>query len=209
MIYGLLLYLAHSLVFAFPGPRGTLVHSGVALLPWLAMASVVGLDRAVAWAGVRLPHWNVPRAQVNFGMLALVGCALVGLFFTVRNTAMWDREYTRYVALSAWAHDYAPPGAPMFVTDPPAFAYTSGRPSLAIPSDGVAGLLAAADRYGVAFLALEQAHAPALDALYDGTETHPRLERLVSLGTTHMFAIHPWRDAAEPPSASSPTTIRP
>ncbi|MBI4497979.1 MAG: hypothetical protein HY689_08790, partial [Chloroflexi bacterium] len=190
-VYAALLYLVHSLLFAFPGPRGSMLHSSVALLPWLALATLVGLDRAVAWVGTRLPHWNVPKAQQRFGLVALASAVLLSLVFTLRHIDTWGQDYRHYVELAAWVRASTPPEARLLVTNPPAFTYVSGRSSLATPSDSVEAVLAAADRYGATYLALESDHARPLDALYDGRATYARLEHLADVGLTRIYAVRP------------------
>src|SRR5574341_1314171 len=47
ILYGVLLFAVMTLVFTFPGPRGSLFHSGAALLPFFFSAAPVGLDALV------------------------------------------------------------------------------------------------------------------------------------------------------------------
>ena len=67
-LYALLLFLAMTLVFAFPGARGGLFHSGAAVLPFVCAAAVIGLDSAVDWAAARRRHWNGQQAKQVFGV---------------------------------------------------------------------------------------------------------------------------------------------
>ena len=54
-IYALLLFAAMTLVFAFPGARGGLFHSGAAVYPFMAALAAVGLDRGVDWLAALPP----------------------------------------------------------------------------------------------------------------------------------------------------------
>ncbi|MBI2886145.1 MAG: hypothetical protein HYY02_02940 [Chloroflexi bacterium] len=189
--YTCLLYLTLTFLFTFPGARGSMRHSGVALLPWTGVVAALGLQVAVAATARRLPGWDVRRAWRGFILVAVGASLALALAFLLYNASAWDREYQAYQELARRLNERGVGAAPVMVTDPPAYHYVSGRSAVATPSNGVQALLAAADRYGVAYVALEPAHAPALRALYVGDERSPRLEHVEWIGPTRLFRVLP------------------
>ena len=99
LVYGVLLYLAMSLVFTFPSGRGSMLHSGVALVPWLAMAAVEGVQVAVVWVAARLPHWNPPVAYRNFSIIFLLLSAAMCAYLTGEQARDWEKQVAGYRAL--------------------------------------------------------------------------------------------------------------
>jgi len=188
-LYTALLYVFLTLLFTFPGARGSMRHSAVVFLPWSALLAMQGVRVAVRWAALRLPHWNVERAQRGFTLVALGASAALSLSFLVYNAGSWDEELLRYQEVAGWLEQQAAGPSPVMVTDPPGFWYASGRPGVVTPSDGPDALVAAADRYNVEYIALEAAHAPVLHPLYFGTQTPARLEPVAWVGTTRMFKV--------------------
>ena len=188
-VYAALLYLLLTLVFTFPGARGSMRHSGVALLPWTAVLAVQGIRVTVSWAAQRLPHWNVQRAQIGFTLVAMSASIALSLVILLYNAKVWDQEYDYYQAVAQWLDDQGGVNAPIMVTDPPAFYYASGRGAVVTPSNGIDAMIAVADRYRVDYIALEAAHAASLHPLYLGDESSPRLEPLEWIGATHMFRV--------------------
>ncbi|MCX6022407.1 MAG: hypothetical protein NTZ05_11895, partial [Chloroflexi bacterium] len=143
LIYTVLLYFTMSLVFAFPGMRGSFRHSAAALVPWLAVASVVGLRTAVLWAAKRLPHWEPERAVLGFGMVLVTGAALLSVITLSGHLTTWQTAYDNYVELAAWLRRQEPGDTPVMVTNPPLFNYVTHRSAIVTPSDGIPALLAA------------------------------------------------------------------
>ncbi len=182
MIYGSALYLAMSLAFTFPGARGGMFHSGAALLPFVFATALVGLDAVVDWAAARIPTWESARARRGFtwelvGLAVLMSFALYGL--RVRGWNQADAVYASIGArLSVVPNAVAPQrGQPstVMVNNPPGYVYHTGQWAIAIPNGDVDTLLAAARRYGAAWVVLEANHPVALSGLYDQPHSDPRL----------------------------------
>jgi len=173
MLYGAALYLAMSLAFTFPGVRGGMFHSGAALLPFVFAAALVGLDEVVDWAAARISTWEAARARRGFtwelvGLAVLTSVALYGL--RVRGWNQADAVYTSIgVRLSG------EPSTSVVVNNPPGYVYHTGQWAIAIPNGDVDTLLAAARRYGAAWVVLEANHPAALSGLYDQPRSDPRL----------------------------------
>ena len=183
--YAVLLTLAMTLVFTFPGPRGGLFHSGGALLPFIFTAAIVGLDVAVEWVAIRRPSWDARLAQPAFG-IGLVGLAvLVSAFLVYRGIAVearWRPGDAAYANLVEWLNARGENGTMVMLGDPPSYWYHGGGPSIVVPNEPVDVLLAAADRYGARYLALDRDRPRPLADLYEGEEAHPRLQLVARLG---------------------------
>ncbi len=190
LIYGVMLYLAMSLLFTFPAARGSMLHSAAVLLPWTAGAAIKGLDRAVEWVAQRLRHWNVPLARRNFTAILILFSAGASVFLLVQKASTWDERYWQYEEMAAWFAANAP-GDMVMVVDPPGYFYSSHHPSVVIPSDGPEAALEVARRYGVSYLALEKVHAQPFKALYRGEVVVPGLERAGSVGDTQIYRLQP------------------
>jgi hypothetical protein len=193
--YGALLFLAMTFVFTFPGPRGGLFHSGGALLPFIFVAALVGLDATVEWAAARRQGWNVRLATQVFGT-GLVGIAiLVSGFLYYRGAVARTRQpeaVAPYSALAAWLAGRGETDSLVMVGDPPGYWYYGGGLSIVVPNEPVETTLAVADRYGAHYLVLDANRPAPLASLYEGTTTHPRLSLVESLpGDLRIYRIQP------------------
>ncbi len=193
--YGALLFLAMTFVFTFPGPRGGLLHSGGALLPFIFTAALVGLDVAVEWAAARRPGWDVNMAKRVFGV-GLVGLAvLVSGFLYYRGVvagARWREPDAAYSHLVEWLASHGQAETVVMIGDPPGYWYYGGGPSIVVPNEPVETTLAVADRYGARYLVLDRNRPAPLKALYEGAEIHSRLRLAATLpGDLRIYRIEP------------------
>ena len=159
--YALLLFAAMSLIFTLPGGRGGLLHSSVALWPWLMVLATAGLDYAVEWAAAKLPHWEPQKAKRRFAALFVVVAFAISatLFYARADTALEAEVY-------AEVGERVPETAVIMAGNAPGGTYHTGRPALSIPNEPLPVLQAAAARYGVTHLLLDKDHPQALDELY-------------------------------------------
>ncbi|MCB0020423.1 MAG: hypothetical protein KDE09_21675, partial [Anaerolineales bacterium] len=74
-LYTVLLFVAMSLFFTFPGMRGGLFHSTTAIWPWLMALAPAGLRQSIQWIAARRPSWQPATAWRVFAP-ALVVLAL-------------------------------------------------------------------------------------------------------------------------------------
>jgi 4-amino-4-deoxy-L-arabinose transferase-like glycosyltransferase len=176
--YGLLLILAMTFVFTFPGPRGGLFHSGGALLPFIFTAALVGLDILIEWLAVRRRGWDVRLARQVFG-IGIVGLALLVSGFLYYQEVIGEprrqEEAVTYLRLVEWLEAESQRDAVVMVGNPPGYWYQGGGPSIVVPNEPVEMVLAVADRYGARYLILDHNRPTPLDPLYTGTKAHPRL----------------------------------
>jgi hypothetical protein len=188
--YLLCLYGVMSLLFPFQSVRGGTFHSLAAVLPFLLLWTVAGLDGVVSWAAARR-RWYEPQAQTVFAT-TLVACGLLAsAYFGTQLPAQWNRRLMAYYAVAAWLRAHDPGAARVMVVDPPGFWYVSGRPGVVIPSDGFAALVGAAVQYDVTYLLLEPALPAYLAPVYDGREVAPDLEHVTTIGAVQLYRLAP------------------
>lgn len=176
-LYALLLFLLMTLVFAFPGARGGLFHSGAALLPFIFVAALVGLEGAVDWAAARRRRWDASLAKQVFGLgLVIMAVALSGFIYygrVLKNDA-WNKADTLYPAIAAWVAQQNP-SATVMIGNPPAYRYHGGGLSVIVPDENIETTLQAARHYRVDYLILDKNYPAPLAKIYTETVTHPGL----------------------------------
>jgi hypothetical protein len=185
-VYGVLLYAVMSLVFTFPGWRGGMLHSTVALLPTLYAAAMSGLDAFVAWAASRRRHWHVDQAQRVLGGGMVVLSVLLSAWLYLEGVDRFRGEHP-YGPVAAWMRDNLEEAAEVgaaprvMVNDAASFYYHSRLPSLSIPNADLETVLGVMDRFGAEYLLLDGNYA-SLRALYRAPRSDGRLVLLAAFG---------------------------
>ncbi len=175
-VYLLIIYLVHSFVFTFPGPRGAFFHASAAALPFFITAGVSGIDAAVLW-GARKRRWHIGQAQRVFGVAAVVLAILVSFHAATETLPQWRKADVAYDRVGQWlAREDVE--AVVMVANPPAFWYHTGHPAVVVPNGDVETMLAVAARYNVRYVLLDDNTPEPLRGLYTGVAMHPRLRRL-------------------------------
>jgi hypothetical protein len=189
-MYALLLFLVMTLVFAFPGARGGLFHSGTALLPYICAAAVVGLDRGVDWVAARRRGWNAKFAKQFFAVGLVIMAILLSVFLyyqrVLKNDA-WNRADRSYATIAEWVSEQNL-SAIVMINNPPAYRYHGGGLSVVVPNENIDTTLQAARRYQVDYLILGS-NDPALADIYHQTIDHPQLLFVKAVGNTKIFEI--------------------
>jgi hypothetical protein len=184
LLYALGLYGAMTFVFTFPGPRGGLFHSGTALVPAYMAAALTGLDSLVGWVAVRRRYWRADIAKRNFsGMTVLIAIVLT-LMLTSSIVPRWNGAGDSFRQLVA----DLPNEAVVMSNNPPGLWVATGHPGIPIVTGDVAELLAAADRYSVSYVLLDQNHTTGLSQLYE-TESAERLRLVKKIGAGKVFEV--------------------
>ncbi|MDY7080307.1 MAG: glycosyltransferase family 39 protein [Chloroflexota bacterium] len=181
LIYLLLVYLAHSLAFTFPGPRGGFFHASVAMLPFLFAAGAEGLDTTIRWVG-RQRRWNLQQARVVFTGAAVVAAVVLSGYVSMEKLLAWRDADAAYIEVGHWLALEGVEEATVMVGNPPAFWYHTGRPAVVVPNGDVETLLAVADRYGASYVTLDWNRPGELAGLYAGDEHQPRLRPVAVWG---------------------------
>jgi hypothetical protein len=190
-VYALMLFIAMTLIFAFPGALGGLFHSGAALLPFIYATSVVGLDKTVDWVAARRHYWDARLAKMFFGTAVLVlAVALSGFLYygrVIRNNT-WNNADRLYPTIAEWVFSQNP-GATVMINNPPAYRYHGGGLSVVIPNEDIETTLQAARRYHVDYLILEPTRPVPLAEIYEQTVDHPQLSLVKTFGRVYIFEI--------------------
>ena len=174
-IYLIGIYLAHSLVFTFPGWRGGFFHASSAVLPFLYTAGMKGLDTAIRWSAQRRRGWRYQQALPVFVTAAIMAAVLLSGYTAWQRIPAWRQSSILYAKVDRCLRDRGTPTAGVMVRNPPAFWYHTERPAAVIPNEDVDTLLVVADRYEMDYVLLEEDHPAPLADLYTGNASHPRL----------------------------------
>jgi hypothetical protein len=180
-IYLLLLYMTHSLIFTLPGWRGGFFHSSGALLPFLYLAGVMGLDASVRWMSRRRRSWRLSQARFVFNSFAVGLAIALSAYAAFQTLPGWLYVDVTYERVGQWldAH-HIPTDVVCMVNNPPGFYYHTGRSSVVVPNGNVDILLTAADYYDVKYLVLDRNHPTDLADLYRGKVHHAQLVPLAA-----------------------------
>lgn len=183
LLYALFLFAAMSLVFTFPGERGGLFHSSVALWPWFMALAPVGIGWSVDGLARRLPHWQPEQAKRLFTGLfiavALLMSAILGL-----TRGSFDLTATFYAEVA----ETLPDGAAAMVGNAPAFYYHTGHPAYSLPNEPLEIVLDAAARYQISYIILDENHPIPLANLYNESQ-HPALKLVATVDTIKVFRV--------------------
>ena len=180
-------FLVHSLLFTFPGPRGGFFHAGSAAIPFLFVAGLVGVQAAVGW-GARKRRWNRHQAEAVFTTAVVVAAIFLSLYAALQKLPVWQHTDRLYEAVGRWLEAYADDRAPVMLANPPAFWYYTHRSAVVVPNGNIDVLLRVAERYGVRYVLLDVNRPSALDGLYTGDVSHPQLRTVTTYDSTEGFA---------------------
>jgi hypothetical protein len=161
--YAVLLHLAMTFAFAYPGYRGGLFHSATALLPFWTVVGVLGLDDAVDWIARRRRGWRPAEAKAVFTVaVVILAAALTVVMVGARWGGTAGSDYTQLAA------DVLPPDAVVMSNDPAALYYHTGLPGIVVPDAGLDAVQELVTRYAVTHILLDQNRTRPLDDLYTG-----------------------------------------
>lgn len=184
LFYTLTLFLSAALVFTFPGTRGSLFHSSIALWPWTTALAAAGIGLSVDLAADRLSHWQPERAKRIFsGLFILVALILTIFVSQYRISPPEEPEIYREVS------QIVPATSVVMAGNAPALHYFTGLPAVSVPNEAVEVMLQAADRYGVTHLLLNENRPRPLDDVYQGKVVHPRLQLIWSSDQAKLYEV--------------------
>jgi hypothetical protein len=190
-LYALFLFVTMTLIFAFPGARGGLFHSGTALLPSIYAAAVVGLNKSIDWIAAHRRHWDVRLAKQVFGVgMVALAVAVSGFIYyrqVIHNNA-WNNADSLYPAVAQWVAQQNP-SAVVMINNPPAYRYRGGGLSVVVPNEDIETTLQVAYRYQVDYLILDRNRPVPLAEIYNQTATHPRLSLVKTFGDIYIFEV--------------------
>jgi hypothetical protein len=184
--YALALVASMTLIFSFPGARGSLFHSSIALWPWSTALAATGIGLVVDWAAKKLPHWQPERAKRIFALLFVIVAFAVSLAVSKSRLAVEDAPKA-YL----WIQEKTSPSAVVMAGNAPALHYYTGLAAISVPNEPVEIVLQAADRYGVTHLMLNENRPQALDEFYKGEDEHPRVRLIDAFGPVKFYEFLP------------------
>ncbi|HEY7984635.1 MAG TPA: glycosyltransferase family 39 protein, partial [Ktedonobacterales bacterium] len=100
LLYTVGAWLALALLFPFPAIYGSVLHSEVAVFPFLNVAAVAGLDGALEWIGRRTgagARRTAERQRVYLGA-SIALAALLSAFLVLSNAHAWDATANAYAS---------------------------------------------------------------------------------------------------------------
>jgi hypothetical protein len=189
LVYTVLLYLAMSLVFTFPGTRGSVFHSSGGLLPYIFLVSLLGLDQAIAWLGKLSRPQATAARQRRYGGLVVAAFVCLSLGLTLSLPGNWDKDYNEVRQVGGWLDAHESPGTVVMLPLGPAFWYVTHRPSIATASDSLEVNLQLARQYGARYLALFSDHYPDSFAGLYNTKKAPGFELVEDFGGAQLYRI--------------------
>ncbi len=206
--YLLLLFLAMSLAFPFPGTRGGFFHSASAVMPMVWALAPFGLEAFLEWMSARR-GWKVEPALrvLGAGMAVIAAVVTVGLFVSReigpslagRGWGTAERDYPRVAAaLPASVDDFAV----VAVNNPPGFWLAAHTPAVVIPDGNPARLHEVVRQFKAGWVVLEANHPPGLDALYAAPGSVSWLELQVQVKDSFEQPIYLFK-VVEPAGSSS------
>ncbi len=170
-LYTLLLYGSMSLIFTFPGQRGSLLHASAALWPWTMALAAVGVHLAIEWMGQKRPSWQPERAK-RFFVPVFVGLVYVISFVVSLGQPLLREEAAVFQQIQA----IVPDDATVMIVVPANFYYQTGLTAIVLPNEPPEVVREVAARYGADYLVLSpNAFAP-MRGIYEGSDTHPQIQ---------------------------------
>ncbi len=171
--YGLLLFFGSAILFPVSAMSGTFYHSLGAVVPFLALAAMYALYRAVQRLGrgrVVSPFFAI----LAFGLVVLVGGQVVQAL--PRVAERHRAEKAQFEAIAAWLAGHAAPGDVVMTTQPYTLHYASGHPCIPLPAgEEPDAVWKAAGRYGARFLIITQTFGRYPQLLHDRPDARFRL----------------------------------
>ncbi len=193
-LYAVGLHAAMTLVFAFPGPRGGLLHSASALLPFWAALGVAGLDDALAWAAARR-RWKLKQAKRFFGAALVIMAVALSAAIFFQKAAEWGSAGQIY---DLFARIGLPDDAVVMLNDPSALYYFTGRSGVVLPNAPPAAIYDLSQRYGVNFVVLDKNYTAPMVDLWERRSLPFFLRPFYSDPTIRIYKVRREGDIDEP-----------
>ncbi len=151
-IYALGIHLAMTFVFPYPGYRGGLFHSAIALLPFWAVLGVIGLDKVIDWISARRRTWNPRTAQPIFSVMIIV----VAMILTLSEVLPEHRRVKAHTpSIYQELQGMLPDNARVMINDPAQLYYFTGLGGMVLPNEPVTIVPTIAREYEVDYLLIE------------------------------------------------------
>jgi len=182
--YAISLFLIMSILFTFPGTRGSLFHSSVAFWPWSMALAALGIGAGIDWVSKRLSHWQPEKAKLRFSaMFVLIAFLLSFVISWPRSQVREDSDLFRQIAGDL------PDDAVVMAGNAPSIYYHTGRAAINIPNEPPDVLVEVAERYGASYLIMDENHPQPLVGLYHGKENHPDIKLIATFENIKLYQL--------------------
>lgn len=184
-----------TIVFPYAGARGGYLHSASAFQCLLWAAVPAGLEQFTEW-GKRKRSWQPEKSIPVFAtLLVVISITLTGWFYlqkvfgTGEPETRWGSHYALYENVSDGMRIQSIDENYLFmVNNPPGFFIATGYSSIVIPGGGIDQTIAAASRYGVDYLILEEGQEN-LAELYENPRDIDELQFLTDISGARIFCF--------------------
>ncbi|MEM7331457.1 MAG: glycosyltransferase family 39 protein [Chloroflexota bacterium] len=184
-VYAIGLYVAMTFVFTFPGMRGGLFHSSIAIWPFCMIMAPVGIEQAVNAVAKRLPHWQPERAMRLFTGLFVVTAFVMTTALTVARQNEEDVATAVYQEIGTML----PTDSVVMVGNAPHFFFHTGLNAVSIPNEPLPILLDALEAFRVDYLILDANTPVPLLPLYQMEQASPQINLLQQMGDYQLYEI--------------------
>jgi len=197
--YSVVLFVVMTVVFPLQGSRGGFFHSSTAVLSMLAIAAAVGLEKVIAWLGLRrhwdptLSRWVLTGGIIVFAVMASTAIFISRVIGPDIRTPSWARteEYRQHI--TPFVDTGAADQMRFMANNPPCFNLETGFEAIPIPDGSIDDLLSAADYYRADYLVLDGNTQPQMKPIFEGNFLPPRLKKLTewetNIGRFVLFSI--------------------
>ena len=189
-----------SLLFPFATQRGSFYHSSAALIPLVMTLAPVGLDLLVEQSLKKFHHWQDQRIRPFYTGVLLVFVIGFSLYnyvskvigFEGQPYLLWDEDVMQYSAVDEELQRLGiAPDEVVLTTQPPTYTVLSGRPTVAMPSDGLETVLNVVQDFDVQWVLSEEGYPVGGDEAYSSPEDLGPLHYLGTVSEIHIYRVEP------------------
>lgn len=167
-LYALALHIAMTFIFAYPGYRGGLLHSSVALFPYWMLLGVIGMDMGIDKMA-QWRNWKPEQARTVFGVALVIMGIGIGVVFSRLQAASQDGGNI-YEEIAA---NHLPDDAIIMANSPPTWYYFTGLSGVTLPDAALDRLPEIVTNYCVTHLVLDKNVTDSFKPLIEGTAPPP------------------------------------
>jgi len=183
-----------SLVFPFPGARGSFFHGGAVLQPLGWALAAVGLQKLTQW-GQERRGWKPVQAWRVLAVGFVIILGVLSYSITVNRViggqwqqAAWNQSARVYRGVEEQLQELgAAQQAAVMVNDPAGYYAQNRRKAVVVPAGGLEGLQQAARQYEIDYLILEENHPRALERYYQQAGNLPGFRYLLTYQRVHIY----------------------
>lgn len=182
--YTLLLGGVMVLLFTLPSGRGSLLHSSIAIWPWMMPLAAQGLGLILDWRGKNGNLIRIERdKRVYAGMSVIIG--FIVSWITASGHPLRNEEG---LILEEFGRNL-PAGTVVMLPDSPMFYYHTGLPAINVPNESPEVLLELAEKFQATYLILDKDRPAPLNGVYTGEFVHPQIKLVWESAGIHLYQL--------------------